>query len=80
MSAGDRWRMPGGHEALELPGSTDDELRLAVIVATWPWPAPPRLVVRALCEPMPSRYLHGAVPGVSHPIHAAPQALENTHA
>lgn len=65
MAAGDRWRMPGGHEAIEVPGSTRDILRLAVIVPGWPWPRPPVDVARALCEAMPSRYLHGAVPGAA---------------
>lgn len=59
MGAGDRWRLPGAHEALELPGSTRDVLRLCVIDPTWPWPKPPAW---ALCERLPSRYLHGAVP------------------
>lgn len=62
MSAGDRWRMPGAHEALELPGSTRDALRLCVIDSNWPWPKPPQVVARALCERMPSRYLRGAIP------------------
>ncbi len=62
MSAGDRWRMPGGHEALEMPGSTRTVLRLSVINPRWPFPAPPVECVRSLCERMPSRYLHGATP------------------
>lgn len=59
---GDRWKMPGGHEGVEMPGSCRDFLRLAVIVPGWPYPAPPRDVARSLCERMPSRYLHGQVP------------------
>jgi hypothetical protein len=62
MSAGDRWRLPGGHEAIELDGSTRDVLRVARIVPHWPFPAPPQDVARSLCERMPSRYLRGAVP------------------
>ena len=62
MSTGDRWRMPGAHEALELPGSTRDVLRLAVIDPNWPWPKPPVMVARVLCELLPCRYLHGAIP------------------
>ena len=62
MSAGDKWRMPGGHEAIEWPGSTADVLRLAVIAPGWPWPKPPVEVSRVLCEPLPLRYLQGAVP------------------
>lgn len=62
MTAGTRWRLPGGHEALELEGSTRDVLRLSVIVPNWPFPKPPIEVARALCEALPSRYLHGAVP------------------
>ena len=62
MSAGDAWLMPGGHKALEMPGSTRDELRLSVVVDGWPYPAPPKMVVRALCERLPSRYLQGSIP------------------
>ncbi len=62
MAAGDRWLMPGGHEAVEMSGSTRDTLRLAVIVMGWPWPRPPVEVARVLCERMPSRYLHGDTP------------------
>lgn len=62
MAAGDRWAMPGGHQAIEMPGSTRDVLMLAVIVPGWPWPRPPVEVARTLCEAMPSRYLHGAIP------------------
>lgn len=62
MACGDRWRMPGAHEALEVSGSTRDTLRLCVIDSQWPWPKPPVAVARVLCEPLPSRYLHGAIP------------------
>lgn len=62
MSAGNRWKLPGAHEAIEMPGSTRDALRLAVIDPAWPWPKPPITVARVLCELMPSRYLHGALP------------------
>ena len=30
MAAGDRWRMPGAHEAIELTGSTRHALRLSL--------------------------------------------------
>jgi hypothetical protein len=56
---GTRWKLPGGHEALELTGSTKDVLRVAVIRPRWPFPSPPIEVARALCERMPSRYLQG---------------------
>jgi len=62
MAAGDRWRMPGAHEALELPGSTRDALRLSVIDPAWRYPKQPQMVARVLCELMPSRYLNGAIP------------------
>lgn len=62
MSAGNRWRLPGAHEAIEMPGSTRDALRVCVIDPLWPWPKPPMTVARVLCELMPSRYLHGAIP------------------
>lgn len=62
MSAGDPWLMPSGRKALELPGSTRDYLRVAVIVEGWPYPESPRTVVRALCKRLPSRYLGGAIP------------------
>jgi hypothetical protein len=56
---GTRWRLPGGHEALEVPGSTRTTLRVCVIAPNWPFPKPPQDVARALCERMPSRYLQG---------------------
>lgn len=62
MSAGDLLSMPGGHQAIEMEGSTHDVLRLSVIVPGWPWPKPPISVVRSLCERLPSRYLRGQVP------------------
>lgn len=48
MSAGDRWQLPDGREALELDG--------------WPFPCPPEVAARRLCQRLPSRYLHGQVP------------------
>ncbi len=65
MSVGHRWLMPGGHEALEMPGSTHDALRLAILVpdTVWPWQLKPtQTVPRVLCELLPSSYLHGAIP------------------
>ncbi len=65
MAAGNRWRMPGAHEALEMPGSTRDALRLAILVpdAVWPWQLKPtQTVPRVLCELLPCRYLHGSIP------------------
>ncbi len=62
MSVGDMWLMPGGHEGMEVSGSTRTVLRLAVRVPAWPFPRPPVEVARNLCERMPSRYLHGAIP------------------
>jgi hypothetical protein len=62
MSAGTRWQLPGGHEALEIAGSTRECLKLCVIVPNWPFPKPAIDVPRKLCTALPSRYLHGAVP------------------
>jgi len=62
MGCGDRWRLPGHYEALEVSGSTRDALRVCVIDPQWPWPKPPQMVARALCELMPSRYLNGDYP------------------
>jgi hypothetical protein len=62
MSAGTRWQLPGGHQALEIAGSTRECLRVCVIVANWPFPKPPQDVPRKLCTALPSRYLKGAVP------------------
>lgn len=58
MSAGDKWRLPNGREALELEGSTAKTLRVCVIKPNWPFPAPPVWVRRQACERMPMRY-HG---------------------
>lgn len=62
MSAGDRWRLPDGREALELDGSRGGLLKLAPIVPNWPFPSPPEVAARRLCERLPSRYLAGQVP------------------
>lgn len=67
MSAGDRWALPGGHEAIEVSGSTRDVLRVSVIAPNWPFPKPPQEVARKLCKRMPSRYLKGAVPPPDYP-------------
>lgn len=62
MSAGDRWRLPDGREAIELDGSRGGLLRVAPIVPGWPFPGPAEVAARRLCTRMPSRYLHGQVP------------------
>jgi hypothetical protein len=54
---GTRWELPGGHQALEVDGSTRDTLRVCVIREHWPWPQAPQTVARDLCKRMPSRYL-----------------------
>lgn len=54
---GTRWELPGGHQALEIDGSTRDTLRVCVIRPNWPFPQAPQLVSRALCKRLPSRYL-----------------------
>lgn len=62
MSTGDRWELPNGQHAIEMPGAAGGLMRVAPIVEGWPWPAPPVVTVRSLCVAQPSRYLHGAVP------------------
>lgn len=62
MSAGDRWLLPDGREALELQGSQGGLLRVAPIVAGWPFPAPPEVAQRRVCTRLASRYLRGQVP------------------
>lgn len=62
MSAGDRWHLPDGRDAIELSGSQGGLLRVAPLVDGWPFPAPPLIVMRCQCERMPSRYLRGATP------------------
>lgn len=62
MSAGDRWRLPDGREALELDGSRGGLLRVAPIAPEWPFPSPPEVAARRLCTRLPSRYLKGQVP------------------
>lgn len=62
MAAGDRWRLPDGREALELGGSAGGLLRVAPFAPNWPFPAPPEVAARRLCQRLPSRYLHGQVP------------------
>ena len=66
-SPGTRWQLPGGHEALEVSGSTRQVLRVCVIRPNWPFPQSPIEVARNLCKPLPSRYLHGAIPPPHYP-------------
>ncbi len=66
-SPGNKWRLPGGHEAIEVEGSTRDTLRVCVMVPRWPFPSPTINVPRNLCQLMPSRYLKGAVPAEDYP-------------
>lgn len=62
MSAGDRWRLPDGRDALELDGSRGGLLRVSPILPAWPFPGPPEIAARRLCQRLPSRYLGGAIP------------------
>jgi hypothetical protein len=62
MSAGDRWLLPDGREALELDGGQGEQLRLSPLYPGWPFPLPPIVAYRALCTRLPSQYLGGAVP------------------
>lgn len=61
MSAGDRWRLPDGREALELERS-GGLLRVAPILPHWPFPGTPELALLRACTKLPSRYLSGDVP------------------
>jgi hypothetical protein len=63
VSQGDKWMLPGGHEAIEVSGSTRTTLRVCVIKPHWPFPTPPREVARDLCQPLPMRYYGGATVG-----------------
>ncbi len=62
MSAGDVWQVPGGKRALELSSSSPRILVLAVIEPDWHFPRPPVSLPREMCQRLPSRYLHGAIP------------------
>ena len=62
MSAGDRWRLPDGREAIELDGSRGGMLRVAPLVPGWPFPAPAEVTARRLCVRLLSRYLYGQTP------------------
>ena len=57
---GTRWRLPGGHEAIEMEGSTRTVLVVAIRKPNWPFLSPKQEVARNLCERMPSRYLKEA--------------------
>ena len=61
MSAGDRWLLPDGREALELE-RRGNVLKVAPITPNWPFPNSPETKYAALCTKLPSRYLHGAIP------------------
>ena len=59
---GDRWRLPDGRDAIELPGACGGLMRVAPIVEGWPYPGPPVIAARRLCTLQPSRYLAGQIP------------------
>lgn len=59
---GDRWRLPDGRDAIELPGAAGGLMRVAPIVPGWPYPAPPEVAAKRFCALQPSRYLGGAIP------------------
>ncbi len=67
MTAGNRYSLPGGTEAIEVEGSTRDLLRVMPIRPNWPFPLPVMTVARKLCTLLPSRYLKGAVPAEDYP-------------
>lgn len=67
MTAGNRYRLPSGHDAIEVEGSTRDVLRVMPIRPNWPFPVPTITVARKLCTLLPSRYLKGAVPAEDYP-------------
>jgi hypothetical protein len=62
MSAGDKWELPGGHQAIEVSGSTRDYLRVCVIKPNWPFPESPREVARNLAKKLPMRYYGDKLP------------------
>lgn len=57
MSAGTRWRLPDGRDAIEIEGSTARLLKVIPIRENWPWPLPPIFVLRGTVKRLPSRYL-----------------------
>lgn len=63
MSQGDRWRLPSGHDALEIgrEGRGGEWLVVCTINPRWPFPAPAHRVLRSECTKLPSRYLHGGM-------------------
>ena len=61
MSLGDRWQLPDGRQAIETGRSTR-LLRVIPILSVQPHMGLPELVWRGECTPLPSRYLHGAMP------------------
>jgi hypothetical protein len=62
MSAGDKWELPGGHQAIEVSGSTRDYLRVCVIKPNWPFANAPQEVARTLCTKLPMRYYGDKLP------------------
>ncbi len=62
MSQGDKWQLPGGHEAIEVSGSTRDYLRVCIIKPNWPFPDAPREIARNLCTRAPMKYYGGQLP------------------
>lgn len=65
MPDGDRWRLPDGREGLEMPGSTDGQLRLAMFAPPgWPFQlAGTEIAMRSLCTRLPSRRDQQQAPG-----------------
>lgn len=53
---GDKYILPGGHEAIEIDGSTADVLRVRIIQPGDQWLQNAINVSRALCTPAPMRY------------------------
>lgn len=59
MAAGTKWVLPGGHNAIEIEGSTVDVLRVCIIADGWHWLKPPQDVARCLCTLAPMKYYNG---------------------
>lgn len=53
---GDKFILPGGHEAIEIDGSTAEVLRVRIIQPSDQWLQNAQSVARVLCTPAPMRY------------------------
>jgi hypothetical protein len=56
---GDKHILPGGHEAIEIDGSTAEVLRVRIIQPGDQWLQNAQSVARVLCTRAPMRYFDG---------------------